>query len=795
MASITYLSPGGDESAGLLLFKAVTGTAAYDTTQKNTGAGSYKFSSGAAGTEVAYGETPAGTVADAGTRGSFYFRVEALPTANVAILRIRSASSTCWYINLNGTTSPAYHLGIVPAVGGSFVYSAGAISAATWYRLEWAQVLTSTTDFTITVWLTPVGGSTETFQCTSGTIRVASSLAFFGATINGLGVNKSMWVDDIYMDDGATLDQTGDIRLTAKLPASREAGSGFDNNSVAMSDAVRTTAVSQRPNLEATVDVDYITHYDTTDVYEAFTLEAAGAGDVDISADTVVGYMGWVRHWLSSTTGTPAWDMVLNGTDYALPDTGTTHTTSIHCITSATYPSNGKGIGLTSSVIAANTFLAEAGVVVAYTPAGEGTETPQAVDATVGATATVLRSAGKRVIATSGVTGTVARAVSRVVSATTGAAGTIKREVSRAVSATVGSTGAVIKQASRSIAATAGTTAALVVTKVKLVVIPATVGTTATVKRAVSRTVSAAQATSATITRAASRTVSVVQATAATVTKQAGHAVSATAGATATLTRQVGKRISAVVSTVADLVANKIAGGGTITPQAVDAVVGTTAALTRQVGKRIGATAGTAAGLVRAIARTVTATSATVTAAIKAGSHSIAATTASAAALTVTKVKIVLVNATTGAMATIRRQVGKVSAAAVGTTGTTRRAVSRTVAAATPAGATVTKAVSRALSVTAGTTATAVVRAVRSVVVAATVTTSAALTRAVGHLIRATSTVVAAMTRVGTVSVKGFVSVASRALYQLAPSHGPAGGMGVTIDDVPVGGGVDVEDE
>lgn len=646
MANVTYLSPGGDESAGLLLFPTISGTVGYDSGIHHTGPGSIKFDT--TGSAVScYVYTSANSLRAAGNRWSMWVYVPTNPGTNGASLfQAWQGTSNVYRLHMNS----AGKLVLMRSGGLTLQTSASSLGTAGWHRISGAHTITSTTVNEIRIWVD--GDPTPWLTVTNVTLGFATpDKAVLGVSNSPCDASFVVYIDDVYIDDGTTLDDPGDIRVTAKLPASRDAGSGWDNNSVTMSDATRTTAVSQRPTLEATVDVDYISHYATAQATEAFTLETAAAGDVDISGDSIVGYMGWARIWLSTTTGTPTWSLVLNGSTYALPDTGTTHTTPTQPVTSTTYPSNAQGIGLTSSAIAANTFLAECGVVVAYTIGGGATEYPQSVSATLTLSSTTLKSVGKVVNAPLTLSSTYLRSIGKGVSAPLTLSAGATKQVGRSIPATLTLSSTTTKQVGRKVVGTLALSATTLAQRVKLMTVTATLALSAAVKRQVGKGVSAPLTlTSATIKQIGKK-VSAGLGLSALVdaVKQAGvqvydQSVSASLALSAAVQKQISRKVSATLTLTAAVQALKVK------IQSVVATLALSATVKRQVGKVVSAPLTLSVTYRRAIAYRVTAPLALGASVVKQVTSKVAATLSLSATTTKAVTKAVSASLSLGAV-------------------------------------------------------------------------------------------------------------------------------------------------
>jgi hypothetical protein len=101
----------------------------------------------------------------------------------------------------------------------------------------------------------------------------------------------------------------------------------------------------------------------SSQVDQNYNLQDEATGDVDISADTIVGYMGWLWAKESAVSGTPK--ITVNGADTAITLT-TSPAFYWEPVTSASYPTNAAVIGMVSSGTTDDTFLYECGIVVAF---------------------------------------------------------------------------------------------------------------------------------------------------------------------------------------------------------------------------------------------------------------------------------------------------------------------------------------------------------------------------------------------------------------------------------------------
>jgi hypothetical protein len=216
----------------------------------------------------------AGT-ASANGRVSIY--VQFTTRANVTgWFSLKDASGTAFAIGLDANN----HL-VVNANGSTLIATGTAtISASTVYRITIAYTITSTSVYTIKVFIAGVQD-----------ISVSNSTALGTAAPDRLSVGAGgtlvMDFSNVYVDDGTTLDDPGDVRVTVKKPA---ASNTNNFNTLIGSATNRWDYVSERPLSES----KGIEHTLTTDVQENFTLQTISAGDADFTGGTVLGYKAWM---------------------------------------------------------------------------------------------------------------------------------------------------------------------------------------------------------------------------------------------------------------------------------------------------------------------------------------------------------------------------------------------------------------------------------------------------------------------------------------------------------------------
>jgi len=175
------------------------------------------------------------------------------------------------------------------------------------------------------------------------------------------GADHLAWFTHLYVDDGDDLSDPGNKLMTAKLPASVSQNNWTTTGG--------SGAVDERPLSET----NYKQHTASIGtVRQTYTLQDAATGDVDISGETIVGYMAWA--WAKAVLGGGGGyiHLIANGVDKLENDVGGALTVAPslmrYPVTSSTYPANADGIGMGLINVEDLTIatLYECGIVICY---------------------------------------------------------------------------------------------------------------------------------------------------------------------------------------------------------------------------------------------------------------------------------------------------------------------------------------------------------------------------------------------------------------------------------------------
>lgn len=359
MAIVKYLSAGSDETQDTTPLGTTSGTVTSDATVSNTGTRSFKFDSTAS--NVAAFGTRAGVLTQAGSRISFWFRMSALPATNphMAILMTSGAAATCLSLDVNSTGVLAFENATTNFPGTTV------LAINTWYRISIAYTITSTTVNELRLY---INGALELSKSNT-TLANAATADFRIGQSQAFGASKQVWIDDIYIDNDATLTEPGGgvpnaLRVTVKLPAALGSSNTFDT--LVGSGTNRWNYVSERPFSQT----NEIKHAATSLAAENFGIQSVSAGDVDISAANIVGYIAYVQALVSTVTGLGTYAITCNGVDTAIVLTASAVLYYSAGVLSSVYPSNAAGVGLknTGTATAPDTIFVDGGMLICYTP-------------------------------------------------------------------------------------------------------------------------------------------------------------------------------------------------------------------------------------------------------------------------------------------------------------------------------------------------------------------------------------------------------------------------------------------
>lgn len=298
-----------------------------------------------------------------GGRINYFWYVKTLPNATDTIGGICQASFGADVVRIRLTSAGVLQL--TNSANTQLGSNGPTLATGQWYRFVFAYAITSTTVNGLKLL---VFDSTNTLvgsiSVTNGTlVNITPAEFYFGnASGNTIGDFRA---SDFYLDDSNGLTDPGNVWSTAKRTFSNGTTVGFVTQIGAGGSGYGTghaPQVNERPNSDADGWSKVVAGSAIT---EEYNIEAKNVGDIDISAATIIDYMGWVRaKSLVSETA----QIIVNGvtSNIAL-------TSVINFFTkiagSSTYPAGtGSDIGIVTATTSTTVSLYEAGINVAYIP-------------------------------------------------------------------------------------------------------------------------------------------------------------------------------------------------------------------------------------------------------------------------------------------------------------------------------------------------------------------------------------------------------------------------------------------
>lgn len=299
-------------------------------------------------------EARRGDTDTAHTQSWDYVKVEVVYHIPITIFSSRTSGAQFVDIALN----PKGAFAVLSLMDSAYARYDGTTELApdTWYRISFAFVHHAVDDLDANLYVNGVQ-ELSIVEMDTGSASFLPHLSY--GWLARPGANKLCWFDQIYIDGGDDLTDPGNILVTAKLPASVNE----DN----WDTTVGTGAVNERP----VSFTNYKQDASISDQRQTYTLQTAAVGDVDISGETLLGYMGWAIAATTDFSEEPY--LALNNVQYQILDESNSPALKVlpeftflkQPITSASYPSHAAGIGMVSSP-AGDTILVECGAVVAY---------------------------------------------------------------------------------------------------------------------------------------------------------------------------------------------------------------------------------------------------------------------------------------------------------------------------------------------------------------------------------------------------------------------------------------------
>lgn len=348
----TFIESGTDATQDFSFYASTGGTVASAIDQQFTGPRSIKLSTGA-GPTTAVVQTAAGVMADTGSRVSFRVRFDTLGAIQFFSIATSGATPVFGF-NLGGASNN--NLKIVNSAAAQLGLGATVLAVNTWYRISASYTVTNTTTWRIDVY---INGVLE-LSLNSGSVTVASSVLRLRA---GTVANINIWFDDIYADNGASFGDPGEIRVTAKRPFSNGTTNGYTTQIGAGGSGYGSGHAPQVNEQPLSVTNGWSMIGAGSAVTEEYNVEGGSIGDVNISNEEIVDFVGWVyTKALVGETGKIIVDGV--SSNIAIPTSAGMLTTFAG--KTALPAGTGTDIGEQTDTSLTTVSLYECGIVVAY---------------------------------------------------------------------------------------------------------------------------------------------------------------------------------------------------------------------------------------------------------------------------------------------------------------------------------------------------------------------------------------------------------------------------------------------
>ena len=257
------------------------------TVRRHGHRGSIQISSGT-GEPESSSATALGVLGDAGRRITCYVRYGTTPVSLVVpFIQIKTAAgNTCFQLVLNPSNQIVLQNNTPTTLG----TGSTTLSIDTWYRISISYTITSTSVYSIRIYLDE--NASPEISVTNGTaLTTTGSSDLLLGSLTSSENDMIFFFSDVYADDGNTLDNPGNIELTAKLPNATNVNN-FDTVGGG-SPPDRWGYISDRPVGTGS----RIEHNAVTDVQENFGLQSISIGDRDITGVTLIARCAWI--WAS----------------------------------------------------------------------------------------------------------------------------------------------------------------------------------------------------------------------------------------------------------------------------------------------------------------------------------------------------------------------------------------------------------------------------------------------------------------------------------------------------------------
>ena len=315
--------------------------ATLDTTTKKHGYSSLTMAA-SGGTNAMDTSNVSGSAA-ATSRMSAYIRFD---TLNSITIRARGAlAAICWNLAVNASGK----LVLTSSSGTLTKTGATTLAVNTWYRIAVGWTLTTTSNFTINVWLD--GGSVAEIAATNADGTLNDAVPKDLAVLQPAGSSNIWWSD--FVIDAATgngdLGGVGnDCYVSAKLPTGIGSNGAYTTNGTGTGTGTgHAPYVNERP-WDST---SYLNQTSGGSLDEDFAIQAASVGDDDLTGWSLLMRVSWQIARLTGGGAAPTVSIFDNGsvTAFTPPASFSGSTPTYIYTTSSTYPATAPIVGQRST--------------------------------------------------------------------------------------------------------------------------------------------------------------------------------------------------------------------------------------------------------------------------------------------------------------------------------------------------------------------------------------------------------------------------------------------------------------
>lgn len=351
-----FLEPGGDADFSVNATNGFwssigTGvTASSDIVHANH-LRSIKYSTGA----LSAVNTTGTSAADSGGRLSFFFYMNALPSATSSLMSIISGAATV-VARIRCTST-----GILQIFNDTTQIGTDGATLATgrWYRISIAYTITSTSVNRFEMFVDGI----SSISITNATLGNTGS-DHYQIGNNSSNATFDVRTSDHYADNSSSLTDTGEIWVTAKRPVANGSANNFTTQIGTGNSGYGTGHSPQVNERPLNTSNGWSVSVSGSAITEEYTIEGAAVGDMNISQATLIDYMGWI----SANSGTNETATIIVGGATGSISLNSTINTFWAFRGSSVYPTGGTDVGLTTATTTTTVSLYECGVVVAFIP-------------------------------------------------------------------------------------------------------------------------------------------------------------------------------------------------------------------------------------------------------------------------------------------------------------------------------------------------------------------------------------------------------------------------------------------